>query len=191
MRTSSALLAMLAVPAAMAGCPRRGGAGTPKASSSSVAVPVIESSTTSIISSATSIVSSATQVVSPATPIGSAISTAVPAPVAGATSDAITGTSTFYGGNLNGGTCSFSTYTLPSGIYGTAFSGSAWHSAQHCGACVEVTANGKSIIAMVSYFQTLTHTSACSFFFVSLAHRVLIVYVVRSWTNAPSASLAT
>ncbi|KAI0456605.1 RlpA-like double-psi beta-barrel-protein domain-containing protein-containing protein [Xylaria acuta] len=92
MKTSSTILAMLAVPAAMAS-PRRGGT---------------RPSTT-----------------------------------------AVTGISTFYGGNLNGGTCSFSTYTLPSGIYGTAFSGSEWHSAAHCGACMEVTANGKSIIAMI------------------------------------------
>ncbi|KAI0485220.1 RlpA-like double-psi beta-barrel-protein domain-containing protein-containing protein [Xylariaceae sp. FL0804] len=64
-------------------------------------------------------------------------------------SSAINGTSTFYGGNLQGGMCSFSTYTLPSGIYGTAFSGSSWDSAAHCGACMEVTANGKTITAMV------------------------------------------
>lgn len=61
----------------------------------------------------------------------------------------MTGTSTFYGGNLNGGTCSFTTYTLPSGVHGTAFSGSKWNSAAHCGACVQVTANEKSIIAMI------------------------------------------
>lgn len=62
-----------------------------------------------------------------------------------------TGTSTFYGGNLHGGTCSFSTYTLPSGIYGTAFSGAAWNSAANCGACLEVTANGKKVKVMVSW----------------------------------------
>ncbi|KAK8086037.1 hypothetical protein PG994_001011 [Apiospora phragmitis] len=61
-----------------------------------------------------------------------------------------TGTSTFYGGNLQGGTCSFSTYTLPSGIYGTAFSGSAWDSGAKCGSCLEVTAKGKTIKVMVS-----------------------------------------
>lgn len=60
-----------------------------------------------------------------------------------------TGTSTFYGGNLQGGTCSFSTYTLPSGIYGTAFSGEAWGSGAKCGACLEVTAKGKTIKVMV------------------------------------------
>lgn len=59
------------------------------------------------------------------------------------------GTSTFYGGNLNGGTCSFSSYTLPSGIYGTAFSGFAWNNGAKCGACLEVTAKGKTIKVMV------------------------------------------
>ncbi|KAK8040082.1 RlpA-like double-psi beta-barrel-protein domain-containing protein-containing protein [Apiospora rasikravindrae] len=60
-----------------------------------------------------------------------------------------TGTSTFYGGNLQGGTCSFSTYSLPSGIYGTAFSGSAWNNGAKCGSCLEVTAKGKTIKVMV------------------------------------------
>ncbi|KAH9995147.1 RlpA-like double-psi beta-barrel-protein domain-containing protein-containing protein [Xylariaceae sp. FL0662B] len=70
--------------------------------------------------------------------------------LASRSSEAITGTSTFYGGNLNGGTCSFSTYSLPSGIYGTAFSGSAWNSGANCGGCLEVTGpNGNSIKAMV------------------------------------------
>ncbi|KAF4781549.1 rare lipoprotein A [Colletotrichum scovillei] len=60
------------------------------------------------------------------------------------------GKSTFYGGNTSGGMCSFSTYTIPSGLYGTAFSGQAWDSAAHCGACVKVTGpNGNSITAMV------------------------------------------
>ncbi|KAK7920015.1 hypothetical protein PG985_008037 [Apiospora marii] len=59
------------------------------------------------------------------------------------------GTSTFYGGNLNGGTCSFSSYTIPSGIYGTAFSGSAWNNGAKCGSCLEVSAKGKTIKVMV------------------------------------------
>lgn len=63
---------------------------------------------------------------------------------------AVSGRSTFYGGNVQGGTCSFSTYTLPSGLYGTAFSGSAWNTAANCGGCVEVSHGGKTITAMVS-----------------------------------------
>lgn len=63
---------------------------------------------------------------------------------------AVSGESTFYGGNVEGGTCSFSTYSLPSGLYGTAFSGQAWDNAANCGGCVEVTHGGKTVTAMVS-----------------------------------------
>lgn len=59
------------------------------------------------------------------------------------------GEATFYGGNLNGGMCSFSGYTLPSGIYGTALSDSNWATAGNCGACVKVTRGSTSITAMV------------------------------------------
>ncbi|TDZ26420.1 Expansin-YoaJ [Colletotrichum sidae] len=60
------------------------------------------------------------------------------------------GKSTFYGGNTSGGMCSFSTYAIPSGLFGTAFSGQAWDSAAECGACVKVTGpNGDSITAMI------------------------------------------
>ena len=64
---------------------------------------------------------------------------------------AVSGTSTFYGGNLNGGTCSFTTMSgLPSGLYGTAFSGSAWNNAAECGSCLEVTGPNGKINVMVS-----------------------------------------
>ncbi|RSM04029.1 hypothetical protein CDV31_010219 [Fusarium ambrosium] len=64
--------------------------------------------------------------------------------------EVVKGTSTHYGGNLNGGTCSFVSYSLPSGIYGTAFSGSNWNLAANCGACIEVTGpNGKKIKTMI------------------------------------------
>ena len=62
---------------------------------------------------------------------------------------AVAGKSTFYGGNVQGGTCSFSTYKLPAGLYGTAFSGQVWDSAANCGGCVKVSHGGKSIVAMV------------------------------------------
>ncbi|KAM5354475.1 hypothetical protein ACJ41O_001122 [Fusarium nematophilum] len=65
-------------------------------------------------------------------------------------SEVVSGTSTHYGGNLNGGACSFVTYSLPSGIYGTAFSGGNWNSGGNCGACLEVTGpGGKKIKAMI------------------------------------------
>ncbi|GFG27277.1 expansin-YoaJ [Aspergillus udagawae] len=60
------------------------------------------------------------------------------------------GKATFYGGNISGGTCSFTGYTLPSGLFGTAYSGAAWNNAAQCGACVSVKGpNGKTIKAMV------------------------------------------
>ena len=66
-------------------------------------------------------------------------------------SRAFTGQATFYGGNLQGGACSFSTYTLPSGIHGTALSDSNWGNSGSCGACVSVTGpGGQSIRAMVN-----------------------------------------
>jgi len=66
--------------------------------------------------------------------------------------ESVSGTSTFYGGNLAGGNCMFSTYTLPSGIFGTAFSGQPWDNAANCGACVEITGPTGTIKAMVNTF---------------------------------------
>ncbi|POS78837.1 rare lipoprotein A [Diaporthe helianthi] len=64
---------------------------------------------------------------------------------------AISGSSTFYGGNLNGGACSFTTMSgIPSGLYGTAYSGSAWNNGAKCGSCLEVTGpNGKIKVMVV------------------------------------------
>jgi hypothetical protein len=60
------------------------------------------------------------------------------------------GQATFYGGNTAGGMCSFTGYTLPAGVYGTALSDSNWANAANCGACVSVKGpNGNSIKAMV------------------------------------------
>lgn len=76
---------------------------------------------------------------------------------------AVSGQSTHYGGNLNGGMCSFSTYALPSGTFGTAFSGSAWQGAGVCGACLEVTGpQGNTIKAMVNQ-----HTHPAPLFLLS------------------------
>ncbi|KAF2087494.1 carbohydrate-binding module family 63 protein, partial [Saccharata proteae CBS 121410] len=67
-----------------------------------------------------------------------------------ASSAAVTGEATYYGGNLEGGTCSFSGYTLPSNILGTALSGQNWDTAANCGACLAVTGpSGNSITVMV------------------------------------------
>ncbi|KAJ5360390.1 Barwin-related endoglucanase [Penicillium concentricum] len=60
------------------------------------------------------------------------------------------GKATFYGGNVGGGTCSFSGYTLPSHLFGAALSLQRWDDAANCGACVSVTGpNGNSIKAMI------------------------------------------
>lgn len=65
---------------------------------------------------------------------------------------AVSGTSTFYGGNLNGGACSFTTMSgIPSGLYGTAYSGSAWNNGAKCGSCLEVTGPNGKIKVMVGH----------------------------------------
>ncbi|CEL04769.1 Putative Extracellular cellulase [Aspergillus calidoustus] len=65
-------------------------------------------------------------------------------------SAATTGKATFYGGNVSGGTCSFTEYTLPSDLSGVAFSGEAWDDAANCGRCVSVTGpSGNSVKAMI------------------------------------------
>ena len=65
------------------------------------------------------------------------------------TSRSNAGEATYYGGNVQGGACSFSTYTLPSNIYGTAITDGDWATSANCGRCVDVMYNGKSITAMV------------------------------------------
>ncbi|KAH7386550.1 RlpA-like double-psi beta-barrel-protein domain-containing protein-containing protein [Cadophora sp. MPI-SDFR-AT-0126] len=63
---------------------------------------------------------------------------------------ALSGEATFYGGNVAGGMCSFSTYTLPAGVFGTALSDSNWDNSANCGACVSVTGpNGNAVTAMI------------------------------------------
>ncbi|KAL5332051.1 hypothetical protein ACEPPN_001594 [Leptodophora sp. 'Broadleaf-Isolate-01'] len=63
---------------------------------------------------------------------------------------ALSGEATFYGGNVAGGMCSFSTFTLPAGIFGTALSDSNWDNSANCGTCVSVTGpNGNAVTAMV------------------------------------------
>ncbi|KAL1878967.1 hypothetical protein Plec18167_004262 [Paecilomyces lecythidis] len=61
------------------------------------------------------------------------------------------GQATYYTTNgVQDGTCSFSGYTLPAGIFGAALSDSNWNNAASCGACVQVHApGGKSTKAMI------------------------------------------
>ncbi|KAJ9268397.1 CAZyme family CBM63 [Paecilomyces variotii] len=61
------------------------------------------------------------------------------------------GQATYYTTNgVQDGTCSFSGYTLPSSLFGTALSNSNWNNGANCGACAQVSApGGKSIKAMI------------------------------------------
>ena len=88
----------------------------------------------------------------------------------------LSGQATFYGGNLHGGTCSFSDYTLPSGVYGTALSALNWANSTGCGACVNVQGpGGNNVTAMVfplPLFKHMNYHADCP---------------QRSLTNAPNA----
>ncbi|KAF2654246.1 carbohydrate-binding module family 63 protein [Lophiostoma macrostomum CBS 122681] len=103
-------------------------------SSEAAAIPASESP----VSSSSSYVASATS------------SSVASAPVATEAAGGNSGEATFYGGNVSGGMCSFTGYTIPSGIYGTALSDSNWDNAGNCGACVSVTGpSGNSIKALI------------------------------------------
>lgn len=91
----------------------------------------------------------------------------------------LSGQATYYGGNVAGGACSFSTYTLPSGLYGTALSDSNWDTSGNCGGCAAVTYGGKTITAMVRIFQQQRNRN-CS----NVEHN-------RSSTNAQAAAPTT
>lgn len=70
---------------------------------------------------------------------------------------ATSGKASTYGGNTQGGACSFSTYTLPSGVFGTALSSAFWAGSANCGRCVSITGpKGNKITAMVCTFRTLS-----------------------------------
>ncbi|KAB8302792.1 hypothetical protein EYC80_006137 [Monilinia laxa] len=61
------------------------------------------------------------------------------------------GKASTYGGNTQGGACSFSTYTLPSGVFGTALSSAFWDGSANCGRCVSITGpKGNKITAMIT-----------------------------------------
>jgi hypothetical protein len=60
------------------------------------------------------------------------------------------GKATFYEGDVRDGTCNFTTYTMPRGMYGVAMSVVNWADSAVCGACVQVTGpHGNRIKAMV------------------------------------------
>lgn len=120
---------------------------SPAPSSEATSVPVAASSAASSSSSTSASASAAAS---------DAVQNAASTSSSSSSSDSstVSGEATFYGGNLSGGTCSFTTLsTIPNSLYGTAFSGSSWDSGAECGACVEVTGpDGNSITAMVSNY---------------------------------------
>ncbi|KAI9040640.1 putative extracellular cellulase CelA/allergen Asp F7-like [Aspergillus affinis] len=78
---------------------------------------------------------------------GSSSSSSSSSGTSGATNS---GKATFYGGNVSGGACSFSGYTIPSSLFGTALSQARWNDAASCGACVSVKGpDGNSVKAMI------------------------------------------
>ncbi len=133
---------------------------TSTTTSTSTTQPTTSLSTTTSTTSTTPATTSTTSTTSTAStkPTTSTSTTVTPTPAAAtpkpavqaAESSSVSGKSTFYGGNLAGGACSFSTYSLPAGLFGTAYSGQVWDSAAECGRCVRVTGpNGNSITAMI------------------------------------------
>lgn len=122
---------------------------TPEAVSTPAAVstPVAQASTPAAAASSPAASGSSNLVSGLTDTAGSAVSSAVTT-----LSEAVTGEATYYtyGTDLSQGTCSFSGYTLPSSIFGTALTDSDWADAAHCGSCIKVTGpNQNSIVAMV------------------------------------------
>lgn len=117
---------------------------------------VAELSTKNAVAAATTSSASSTSTAQAAASTSSSSSTTpVKSSTTSSSSASTSGEATFYGGNLAGGTCSYSRYTLPSGLFGTAFSGAVWDNAAKCGACVAVTGpKGNTIKAMVSQDRT-------------------------------------
>ncbi|KAK7514147.1 RlpA-like double-psi beta-barrel-protein domain-containing protein-containing protein [Phyllosticta citriasiana] len=124
-----------------------GGAPTPVASSPAAVSTAAAVSTPAAAASSPAASSAAGLVGGLTDTAGSAASDAVEA-----IGEAVSGTATYYtyGTDLSQGTCSFSGYTLPSSIFGTALSDSDWASAGNCGACIKVTGpQQNSIVAMI------------------------------------------
>ncbi|PWY91424.1 barwin-like endoglucanase [Aspergillus sclerotioniger CBS 115572] len=108
------------------------------------ATPVPTTTSTTAASAATSSASSSTSSTSSSSSSSTASSSS------SALSSEYSGEATFYGGNVSGGTCSFTDYTIPSSLFGTALSSQRWSNAAECGACVEVTGpSGNKIKAMI------------------------------------------
>jgi expansin (peptidoglycan-binding protein) len=106
------------------------------------------SSSAAAVSSGAAAVSTSQYETPSASPSASAAQAAYPTDTT--SSNSKSGEATFYGGNLSGGMCSFTGYTIPSGLFGTALSDSNWDTAGNCGACVSVTGpSGNKVTAMI------------------------------------------
>lgn len=87
--------------------------------------------------------------------------------------DGIHGDATSTGISLSGGTCSFSNYSLPQGIYGTGLGPANWDGGGKCGSCLQVTGPKGSVTVMVGYSFAASSSSLFSilfffYFFLSL-----------------------
>lgn len=122
--------------------------------SSSVLVPSAASVPSSVsVSSAASV----TSVVSVTSAVSATSSIPSPSSAPGNSGEVFNGDTTWYGEDCGeescwqGGACAFVDYTLPATIDGsTCVSEVIWNSSYHCGACVEITYQGKKKIAMIT-----------------------------------------
>ncbi|KAF2868368.1 RlpA-like double-psi beta-barrel-protein domain-containing protein-containing protein [Massariosphaeria phaeospora] len=72
------------------------------------------------------------------------------APISKKAVSASSGKASFYGGNLGGGMCSFTGYTIPAGTFGVALAGVNWAGSANCGSCISIKGpGGNSIKAMI------------------------------------------
>ncbi|KAI9929908.1 hypothetical protein ASPWEDRAFT_48111 [Aspergillus wentii DTO 134E9] len=121
-------------------------------SMTSTIVPPAEPSTTTsstITPAAAPTTSSESQPTSSSTSTSTVATTTSSASSSSQTSS-VSGEATYYEGDVSAGTCSFSGYTLPSNVFGTALSVDQWDTAASCGACVSITGpSGNSIKAMI------------------------------------------
>ncbi|KAB8254686.1 RlpA-like double-psi beta-barrel-protein domain-containing protein-containing protein [Aspergillus pseudonomiae] len=93
---------------------------------------------------------STTSTAAPAASTSSSTGSSASSSSSSSSSASNSGSATFYGGNISGGACSFTGYTLPSNLFGTALGSPRWDNAAECGACVAVTGpNGNTIKAMI------------------------------------------
>ncbi|EOD53161.1 putative expansin-like protein 1 protein [Neofusicoccum parvum UCRNP2] len=125
---------------------------TPAPSSSAPAVSVESVASSSSIVTPSSSVAQSTFVTSSA-PAATSSDAGLIGTVGGTVTsltEAVTGEATYYTGDVSAGTCSFTGYSLPASIFGTALSDSNWDDASNCGACVNIKGpSGSSITAMI------------------------------------------